>query len=87
MPNHKSAIKRAKQSIKRRTTNRHWLSSLRSDVKDVRTAITGADTEAAKGALPVAIRSLQRAAAKGIIHRNAARRTISRLTKQVNGLG
>lgn len=87
MPNHKSAMKRVRQNEKRNTRNRHVMSTLRSRIKQVRTAIDAGDAEAAKSALPVAVRALSRAAGKGVIHRNQARRKIGRLTIAVNSLG
>lgn len=87
MPNHKSAEKRVRQNEKRRLRNRHVLSSMRTLVKNVRTAVENKDTEAAKAALPLALRALNRAANKGVIHTRQASRKVGRLTKAVNSLG
>lgn len=84
MPNHKSAEKRVRQNEKRRTRNRHVLSTLRTAVKSVRTAIAEAETETIKATFPKALRALNRAAAKGVIHQKQASRKIGRLTKAVN---
>ncbi len=86
VPNHKSAAKRMRQNEKQRVRNRHSLSTVRTYVKHVRTALEASDGEAAKAALPVAIRALDRAAGKGLLHRNQARRTIGRLESQVHAL-
>lgn len=87
MANIKSAIKRARQNVTRRTRTRHVLSTVRTEVKRVRTAVEANDASAAKEALPSAVRALSRAAGKGVIHVNQARRTISRLNLAVNKLG
>lgn len=87
MPNHKSAMKRARQNIKRRTRNRHVKSTMRTHVKRVRTLVESGDTAAAREALPSAVRFVQRAASKGVIHANTAHRLVSRLTVAVQKLG
>jgi len=87
VPNHKSAAKRQRQNEKRRIRNRHVLATVRTQVKRVRVAIDAKDGEAAKGALSDAMRALSRAAGKGVIHANQARRKISRLSSQVAALG
>ncbi len=84
MPNHKSAIKRVRQNEKRRSRNRHVIASLRTAVKTTRAAIEAAEPEAIKAAFPKALRALNRAAAKGVIHQKQASRKIGRLTKAVN---
>ena len=87
MPNHKSAHKRVRQNEKRRVRNHDVLSSMRTMVKKVRTAVEAKDIDAAKAALPAALRSLARAANKGVIHARQASRKTGRLTKAVNKLG
>ena len=86
MPNHKSAIKRVRRNEKRRIRNRHILSTTRTFVKRVRAAISEGDAEAARAALPAAVRALNVASSKGVIHSNQASRRISRLTTAVNHL-
>lgn len=86
MPNNKSAQKRMRQNEKRRTRNRHVLSTVRTQVKRVREAIAANDAKAANEALPAALRALTRAAGKGVLHRNQASRKIGRLQAQVAGL-
>jgi small subunit ribosomal protein S20 len=84
MANHKSALKRIRQTQKRRIYNRIYRTRARSYVKDARTLIDqGEDVEAAKEATRIAIRDLDMAASRGVIHkRNAARRK-SRLMKHL----
>ena len=87
MPNHKSAIKRVRQNEKRRTRNRQVISTARTFIKRVRAAVDSGNAEEAREALPAAIKALNVASSKGVIHRNQASRKISRLTRAVNGLG
>lgn len=86
MATHKSAIKRHRQSLKRQTRNQAIKSRLRTIVKKVRTAIEQKDSTAARAALGVAGRALDKAVTLGVIHRNGASRRISRLTLQINQL-
>ncbi|CAM4230674.1 small subunit ribosomal protein S20 [Paenibacillus endophyticus] len=86
MPNIKSAIKRVKTSEKRRALNASQKSALRSAVKSADQAIAGTDVEAAKAALIAATIKLDKAATKGLIHKNAASRKKSRLAKRLNAL-
>ncbi|MDQ0058399.1 30S ribosomal protein S20 [Paenibacillus harenae] len=86
MPNIKSAIKRVKTSEKRRALNASQKSALRSAVKSADQAIAGTDVNAAKAALITATKKLDKAATKGLIHKNAASRKKSRLAKKLNAL-
>mgnify|MGYP001465173894 FL=1 len=86
MPNIKSAIKRAKQSEKRRMKNASQKSALRTAVKTAEAAIAQTDVEKAKAALLNATRKLDKAVTKGLIHKNAAARKKSRLAKKLNAL-
>lgn len=86
MANHKSALKRIRQNEKRRVANRVYRNRARTLVKAARAEIEGGDVSAAIEATRSAVRDLDKAASKGIIHpRNAARRK-SRLMKQLNTL-
>ncbi|MHA7962689.1 30S ribosomal protein S20 [Paenibacillus sp. CAU 1782] len=86
MPNIKSAIKRVKTSEKRRALNASQKSALRTAVKSADQAIAGTDVDAAKAALIVASKKLDKAVTKGLIHKNAAARKKSRLAKRLNVL-
>lgn len=82
MPNNPSAEKRMRQEQKRRAHNRMVKSIVKTSVTRARQAITtGADAEEAVRA---AVSELDRAAKKGVIHRNNASRRKSRLMKQLN---
>ena len=83
MPNHKSAIKRMRQNVTRREYNRTYITRTRNFVKRARVAIKDGEAQEAEAKVREAIRDLDKAASRGIIHkRNAARRK-SRLMKQL----
>lgn len=86
MANHKSAIKRNKQAIVRTARNTHIRTTMRTFVKQVRTAVADGDQEAAQTALNRAVPFIDKAATKGVIHKATASRKISRLNKLVNSL-
>jgi small subunit ribosomal protein S20 len=86
MPNIKSAIKRVRTSEKRRALNASQKSALRTSIKSCETALSSSDVDQAQSALVAASRSLDKAATKGLIHKNAAARKKSRLAKKFNAL-
>ncbi|MEM9187669.1 MAG: 30S ribosomal protein S20 [Myxococcota bacterium] len=86
MANHASAKKRIRQTIKRTARNKHIRSTVRGCVKTVRSAIESGDAEAAKAALPLAIKRIEMAVSKGVYHRKTGSRYVSRLVRQVQGL-
>ncbi|CRK84204.1 30S ribosomal protein S20 [Neobacillus massiliamazoniensis] len=86
MPNIKSSIKRVKTSEVRTAQNTTAKSSMRTAVKKVEAAVTTNDAVATKEAMVVASSKLDKAAAKGLIHKNAAARKKSRLMKKANSL-
>ncbi|CAG7639641.1 30S ribosomal protein S20 [Paenibacillus solanacearum] len=86
MPNIKSAIKRVKVSEKRRMRNASHKSALRTAVKAFETAAASSNVETAQSALIAASKKLDKAATKGLIHKNAAARKKSRLAKKLNQL-
>lgn len=81
MPNTDNAKKALRQSAKRRLLNRSNRSALRTTLKKVRALAASGDKEAAETAFRYATKRLDQAAAKNLIHRNAAARTKSRLSK------
>lgn len=83
MANHKSAIKRVRQNTKRNEINRSNRSKLRTQIKKLRTAITGADKSQGGELLNPTVSLIDKAVNKGLIHRNTAARYKSRLTKHV----
>lgn len=87
MANHKSALKRFRQSEKRRIHNRVYRNRVRTLVKKARTTIiAGNDLDAAKETTRAAIRDLDMAASRGTIHPNNAARRKGRLMKQLAAL-
>ncbi len=84
MPNHKSAVKRARQNIKRRSRNLAIRSMVRTAVKKVRASVEAGDKEAALNALKSAAASLDCSVSKGVHHFNNASRRVSRLARRVN---
>ncbi len=86
MATHKSAVKRAKQSEVRRMRNRARKTVVKNVVKRVRVALASKSAEEAQATLSQAIPVIDKAAAKGILHRKTASRKISRLSTQVHAL-
>ncbi|HEV2656365.1 MAG TPA: 30S ribosomal protein S20 [Ktedonobacteraceae bacterium] len=86
MPNNASAEKRMRQEQKRRAHNRSVKSIVKTQVTKARQAITvpSVNAEDAEAAVRAAVRELDRAAKKGVIHKNNAARRKSRLMKQLN---
>lgn len=86
MPNHKSAKKRVRQNEKRRAINRSNRSSLRTQIKKLRSAISGTDAAQSQELLNPTVSAIDKAVNKGLLHRNTAARYKSRLTGHVNEL-
>jgi len=86
MPNSPSAKKRLRQSIDRRARNRAVRSTLRNEIKKVRTLIAGGDPAACDAEFRAAVKKLDQAAAKNVLHANSAARIKSRLSKAIKGL-
>jgi small subunit ribosomal protein S20 len=84
MANTKSAEKAARQSEKRQAQNRIYLGGARTSVKKARTAIASGNGDAADAAVKEAMSTLDRAATKGVLHRNNAARRKSRLMRSLN---
>lgn len=82
MANTKSAKKRMRQSERRRVRNRMVRSKVRTAVKVARTAVTSGGGDA-RAAVLEAIRTLDRAVTKGVIHRNTAARKKSALARRL----
>ena len=83
MPNIKSAIKRVKVSSKKNLRNRMNKSALKTALRKFEAAMVG-DPKVASGMLAATSGAIDKAATKGVIHRNAANRRKSRLAKRVN---
>jgi small subunit ribosomal protein S20 len=87
MANTKSAKKAARQSARRAVVNKSRRSRLRTAVRKVEEAIASGDRTRATAAMADAEPALVRAAQKGIVHRNAAQRKVSRLAHRIAKLG
>ncbi|HSR47136.1 MAG TPA: 30S ribosomal protein S20 [Anaerolineales bacterium] len=83
MANTKSAKKRIRQNSRRRIRNVRVRSRARSHVREARAAVAGTDSASAEQAVKTAIRELDRAASKGVIHPNNAARRKSRLYRSL----
>ena len=81
MANTKSAMKQARQNEGRRLRNRVFRTTARTRVKSARHLIEEGQPEEAQVALAAAVRSLDKAVRKGILHKNNAARRKSRLFK------
>lgn len=84
MANHKSALKRNRQSQEKRIRNRANRTVMKNAVKKVNEAVATGVEATAKEALVAAISVIAKTASKGTIHKKNASRKISRLTKNVN---
>ena len=84
MANHPSALKRHRQSEKRRVRNRSVKSKLKNLVRQVRESVGTNNAEGSAKSFAVAARALDKAVAKGVLHRNNASRRISRLARAVS---
>lgn len=86
MANTASARKRNRQTIKRTARNTARKSRMRTFVKKVEAAAASGDKEAAVAALRVAQPEMQRAAGKGVVHKNTVARKLSRLSARIKSL-
>jgi small subunit ribosomal protein S20 len=86
MANIKSQIKRNRQNEKRSERNKTVRTALKTSKKKVRTAIGSGDAEAATTQQREAARSLDKAVAKGIVHKRTAARRKSRLAKAASSV-
>ncbi len=83
---HKSAVKRHAQSEKRAERNRQIRTRVRHVVRELREVIAKKEAGPAGTLLPTVVRVIDKAATKGVLHRNSASRRISRLSSQVAAL-
>ena len=81
-----SAKKRVRQNIKRNALNRFRKEKVKSTIKSFNAAVTAHDADKATEALNKAVSTLDKVATKGTLHKNAAARKRSRLTKKLNAL-
>lgn len=86
MANHKSAIKRIRTNERKRIRNRLVVSRTRTELKKARVALSAGAPENAREATLQAIRTLDKAVSKGVVHKNNAARRKSRLMKHLHAL-
>ena len=86
MANHPSALKRHRQSQRRRLVNQMNRNKLRTQMKKLKTAIAAGKPEDAKSLLPGTFSLIDKSVQKGVIKKNTARRYKSRLAKSINGI-
>lgn len=84
MANHASALKRVRQSRKRRLRNKSYKSTINTMAKKTMASLEEKDTEKTQAYYKAALARLDSAVNKGILHRNTASRKISRLTKKIS---
>ena len=78
MANHKSSIKRIRQTEKRRLHNRYYAKSMRNEVRKFRTLT---DKSEAENQLPTMYKIIDKVAKRGIIHKNKAGNLKSKLSR------
>ncbi len=86
MANHKSSVKRIRQTIKRTERNRFYRTRLKNIVKAVRSAVEAGNKEEAQAAFKVANKEIHKFVSKGILKKQTAARKVSRLHKAVNAI-
>lgn len=86
MANHKSSVKRTRQTIKKQARNHVQKKTVSTFEKKLRQAISDKTTEVALSLLKVFSKKINTAAQKGLFHQNKVARKVSRLAKQVNAI-
>ena len=86
MANHPSAIKRYRQSQKRRLINTKNANRLKTQLRKLKTVIAGKKAADAKAILPETFSLIDKSVQKGVIKKNTAARYKSRLTKSINAI-
>ena len=87
MANTTSAKKAVRKILRRTTVNKDRRTEMRSSIRRVEEAVASGDSNAARAAFQVAEPLIARTGQRGIIHRKAANRKISRLAARVKALG
>ena len=84
MPNIKSAKKRVKVTSVKTLQNKMFRTAMKTDIKKYQAAVAAGDTALAQETYKAAVKKIDQAAARGIIHKNAAARKKSQFTKALN---
>ena len=86
MPNIKSAKKRVLVIKTKTMQNKIFRTQLKTDIKKYQAAIAAGDTALAQETYKAAVKKIDQAAARGIVHKNAAARKKSQFTKALNNM-
>ena len=86
MPNIKSAKKRVLVTKTKTLQNKKFKTELKTDIKKYQAALAAGDTELAQATYKIAVKKIDQAAARGIIHKNAAAHKKSQFTKALNNM-
>ena len=86
MPNIKSAKKRVLVIKTKTMQNKVFKTQLKNDIKRYQAALAEGNAEAAQATYKAAVKKIDQAAARGIIHKNAAARKKSQFTKALNNM-
>jgi small subunit ribosomal protein S20 len=86
MPNIKSQIKRMRKSEDQRVRNKSVRSALKTDIKKFEAAQASGEASSASEQFKIASRSLDKAASKGVIHKNKAANKKSRMSKSLSAM-
>ena len=86
MPIIKSAKKRVKVTATKTLQNKMFRNAMKTDIKKYEAAVAAGDMAAAQETYKVAVKKIDKAAAYGIIHKNAAARKKSQFTKKLNAM-
>jgi small subunit ribosomal protein S20 len=84
LPNIKSAEKRVRQNVKRELRNRRTKSMLKTSIRRFEESLQSGNMDEAKVTLNAAVRQIDRAATRGVVHKNTAARKKSRLSRIFN---
>ena len=87
MANHFSALKRARQTVKRTAVNRMNTSRLRGTLREMREALAKGDKAAAEKVYRSAVSALDKAIQKGVLHKNTGARYKSRFSARIKAIG
>jgi small subunit ribosomal protein S20 len=86
MPNIKSAKKRVKVTEAKTLRNKIFRSQLKTEIKKYEAALEAGDNELAKETYKAAVKRIDRACARGLMHKNTAAHKKSELTKKLNAM-
>lgn len=87
MPNIKSAKKRVKVTETKALQNKMAKSALKTAIKKFEAAVTAGDKDQAAAAYTIAVKTVDKAVVKGLIHKNNAARKKSQFTLKLNKMG